>query len=67
MFPHNLPTLQVKDADIDDKTSAFRLVNAENDGIPGCIIDKYADIYSVEILAAGAEVQYLKGLLVQVV
>ena len=42
--------------DIHDKESAFRLVNAENDGIPGCIIDKYADIYSVEILAAGAEV-----------
>ncbi len=42
--------------DIEDKVSAFRLINAENDGIPGCIIDKYADIYSVEILAAGAEV-----------
>ncbi len=42
--------------DIHDKESAFRLVNAENDGIPGCIIDKYADIYSVEILAAGPEV-----------
>ena len=42
--------------DIEDKSSAFRLINAENDGIPGCIIDKYADIYSVEILAAGAEV-----------
>lgn len=42
--------------DIADKDVAFRLINAENDGIPGCIIDKYADIYSVEILAAGAEV-----------
>lgn len=41
--------------DIADKLSAFRLINAENDGIPGCIIDKYADIYSIEILAAGAE------------
>ena len=43
--------------DIEDKESAFRLINAENDGIPGCIIDKYADIYSVEILAAGDEVR----------
>lgn len=42
--------------DIANKEIAFRLINAENDGIPGCIIDKYADIYSVEILAAGAEV-----------
>ena len=25
--------------DIEDKGSAFRLINAENDGIPGCIID----------------------------
>lgn len=41
--------------DIADKLSAFRLINAENDGIPGCIIDKYADVYSIEILAAGAE------------
>lgn len=38
-----------------DPKSAFRLVNAENDGLPGCIIDKYADVLSVEILSAGAE------------
>lgn len=41
--------------DIHDPKSAFRLVYAENDGIPGCIIDKYARIVSVEILSAGAE------------
>lgn len=41
--------------DIQDPKSAFRLVYAENDGIPGCIIDKYARIVSVEILSAGAE------------
>ena len=41
--------------DIADKTCAFRLINAENDGIPGCIIDKYADLYSIEILSAGAD------------
>lgn len=35
--------------------SAFRLIYAENDGIPGCIIDKYGEYYSVEILAAGPE------------
>lgn len=42
--------------DICDKTNAFRLINAENDYIPGCIIDKYGEIFSVEILSAGAEV-----------
>lgn len=41
--------------DINDKTAAFRLVFSENDGIPGCIIDKYGEYLSVEILAAGPE------------
>ncbi len=46
---------QSRGFDIFDSQSAFRLVYAENDGIPGCIIDKYGDYYSVEILAAGPE------------
>lgn len=41
--------------DVADSQSAFRLINAENDGIPGCIVDKYGDTLSVEILSAGAE------------
>lgn len=40
---------------ITDPLSAFRLIYAENDGIPGCIIDKYGEYFSVEILAAGPE------------
>ncbi|MBO5423865.1 MAG: class I SAM-dependent methyltransferase [Fibrobacteraceae bacterium] len=40
---------------ISNPLSAFRLIYAENDGIPGCIIDKYGEYYSVEILAAGPE------------
>ena len=40
---------------ISDKTSAFRLIYAENDGIPGCIVDKYGEYLSIEILAAGPE------------
>lgn len=46
---------QSRGFDIHDPKSAFRLVYAENDGLPGCIIDKYARIVSVEILSAGAE------------
>lgn len=42
--------------DIHDKLAAFRIVFSENDGIPGCIIDKYGEYLSVEILAAGPEV-----------
>ncbi len=41
--------------DVKDPTAAFRLIHAENDGIPGCIVDKYADFLSIEILSAGAE------------
>lgn len=40
---------------ISNPLSAFRLIYAENDGIPGCIIDKYGEYLSVEILAAGPE------------
>lgn len=41
--------------DVEDPLSAFRLVFSESDGVPGCIIDKYGEYFSVEILAAGPE------------
>lgn len=34
---------------------AFRVVYAESDGIPSVIIDKYNDIFAVQITSAGAE------------
>ena len=46
---------QSRGFDVHNAKSAFRLINAENDGIPGCIVDKYADILSIEILSVGAE------------
>lgn len=36
-------------------TDVYRLVNAESDGLPGVIIDKYADYLVVQFLSAGAE------------
>jgi len=36
--------------------NAFRLVNAENDFLPGCIIDYYAGYLSVQLLSAGWEI-----------
>ena len=36
-------------------TNAFRLVHAESDGIPGLIVDQYADTLVVQFLASGAE------------
>jgi 23S rRNA (cytosine1962-C5)-methyltransferase len=36
-------------------TGAFRLCNAENDGLPGVVIDRYADTFVGQFLSAGAE------------
>lgn len=35
--------------------SAWRLVNAESDGLPGLIVDRYADYLVCQFLAAGSE------------
>lgn len=36
-------------------SNALRLVNAESDGLPGIIIDRYADYLVLQLLSAGAE------------
>ena len=36
-------------------TNALRLVNGENDGLPGLIVDRYADVLVAQFLAAGVE------------
>jgi 23S rRNA (cytosine1962-C5)-methyltransferase len=36
-------------------TDAFRLIHAESDGLPGLIVDRYADTLVVQFLSAGAE------------
>jgi len=36
-------------------TTAFRVVNAESDGLPGLIVDKYADIVIIQCLSTGIE------------
>ena len=36
-------------------TNALRLVNAESDGLPGLIVDRYADVLVAQFLSAGAE------------
>lgn len=38
-----------------DRTTAYRLVHAESDGLPGLIIDRYKDILVMQILSAGIE------------
>ena len=49
----------------DASTDAFRLVHAESDGLPGLIVDRYAETLAVQFLSAGAEYwrETLTGLL----
>jgi 23S rRNA (cytosine1962-C5)-methyltransferase len=36
-------------------TNALRLVHGESDGLPGLIVDRYADVLVAQLLSAGAE------------
>ena len=38
-----------------ESTSGLRLVNAESDGLPGLIVDRYGDFLVAQFLAAGTE------------
>lgn len=43
------------DYEADPNVTAFREVFAESDGIPGLILDRYADIHVVQFLSSGSE------------
>jgi len=45
-------------------TNAYRIINAESDGLPGLIVDKYSDFLVCQFLSAGAE--YHKKLCVDI-
>ncbi len=38
-----------------EKTNAYRLINSEGDGLPGLIVDRYAEVLVVQIHTAGME------------
>ncbi len=38
-----------------ESTDAYRLVNAESDGMPGLVVDRYADYVVVQLLTLGLE------------
>jgi 23S rRNA (cytosine1962-C5)-methyltransferase len=40
---------------VDADTDAYRVVNGEGDGLPGIVVDRFADVLVVQILTAGAE------------
>jgi 23S rRNA (cytosine1962-C5)-methyltransferase len=50
-----------------DHTNAYRLVHAESDGLPGLIVDRYADMLVLQSLTAGSEYwkETLAGLLLE--
>ncbi len=41
----------------DPQTTACRWVNAESDGLPGLIVDRYADVIVIQHLSAGVEMR----------
>jgi 23S rRNA (cytosine1962-C5)-methyltransferase len=44
-----------REVDPSGRTNAYREVHAESDGLPGLIVDRYADFRVVQVLSAGAE------------
>ncbi len=44
-----------KDLHQDQKGDMFRLINAESDGLPGLIVDRYGDVLVMQLLSAGTE------------
>ncbi|HKI47532.1 MAG TPA: class I SAM-dependent methyltransferase [Balneolales bacterium] len=47
-----------------EHTNAWRVVNAESDGLPGLIVDRYAEVLIIQLLSAGTE--YWKDTIVDV-
>ena len=46
------------------KTNAYRNINAESDGLPGLIVDRYSDFLVCQFLAAGAE--FNKNIIIEI-
>ncbi len=48
--------MQVRsDHQLDQKGDMYRVVNAESDGIPGLVVDRYGSVIVMQILSAGCE------------
>jgi 23S rRNA (cytosine1962-C5)-methyltransferase len=39
----------------DSRTNAFRLINGEGDGVPGLVVDRYADVLVLQVSTLGME------------
>jgi len=49
---------------LDGATQAYRIVNGEGDFLPGLIVDRYGDVFVIQVLTAGME--RLKGLFIEI-
>ena len=47
------------------QTNAFRIINAESDGIPGLVVDQYAGFLVCQFLSSGTE--FYKGVIVDII
>lgn len=48
--------IQLREKWIDRQhTTAYRLVHAESDGLPGLVVDRYGDVLVMQVLSAGVE------------
>lgn len=47
--------IDIRSTLISDNTNAYRIINSENDGLPGVVVDKYGEFLSCQFLSAGAE------------
>ena len=46
------------------KTNAYRIINAESDGLPGLIVDRYSEYLVCQFLSSGAE--FNKNLIIEI-
>ena len=47
--------LALRRAGVGADTTAYRLINGEGDGLPGILVDRYADVLVLQCLTAGAD------------
>src|SRR5215510_14510038 len=47
--------LAMREQVVGDDTTAYRLINGEGGGLPGVLVDRYADVLVLQCLTAGAE------------
>ena len=50
-----IEAMELRDVFQPDVTSAFRLINAEGDGLPGLVVDRYAEVLVAQIHTLGME------------